>query len=81
MVASRVEDGQGFRGGLSLTPLPTASLPRQSDPRLSPPPLAGWLCLNTPLMSLSGSPTFLLQLSLILYSSYISEKKIQMGYL
>ena len=72
-----MEDGQGLKGGLSLTTFSTASLWSPSDPRLSPASSS----VSTPLMSLDKSPIFLLQLSLILYSSCISEKETQMGIL
>lgn len=44
MVATRMEDGQGLKGSLSLTPFSTASLPSPSDPGLSLASSSG-LCL------------------------------------
>ena len=82
VVVTRMEDGQGLKGVLSFTFVSTASLPSPSDPRLSLAFSSGlYFALNRPLVSLTRSPTFLLQLRLILYSSYISEKEIQMGFL
>lgn len=65
VVATRMEDGQGLKGGLSFNFVSTASLPSPSDPRLSPAFSSGlYFALNRPLASLTRSPTFLLQLSL-----------------